>query len=112
MTPLNRAQLLTEDDYLAKVEEYGDEFHACMGAEGVRELLRTLNIEVEVEKLRKDLSETVPTPRSRSLPSASRCWRHSRNRHQAGVDDSGSAAGAAAGTASAGAAGWWPLRDL
>ena len=58
MTPLNRAQLLTEDDYLAKVEEYGDEFHACMGAEGVRELLRTLNIEVEVEKLRKDLSET------------------------------------------------------
>jgi len=58
MTPLNRAQLLTEDDYLTKVEEFGDEFHACMGAEGVRELLRTLNIEVEVEKLRKDLSET------------------------------------------------------
>ncbi|MDP2154862.1 MAG: DNA-directed RNA polymerase subunit beta', partial [Sulfuricella sp.] len=58
MTPLNRAQLLTEDDYLAKVEEFGDEFSACMGAEGVRELLRTLNIEVEVEKLRKDLSET------------------------------------------------------
>ncbi|MHB1591958.1 MAG: DNA-directed RNA polymerase subunit beta', partial [Sulfuricella sp.] len=58
MTPLNRAQLLTEDDYLAKVEEYGDEFHACMGAEGVRELLRTIDIEAEVEKLRKDLSET------------------------------------------------------
>ncbi len=58
MTPLNRAQLLTEDDYLAKVEEYGDEFHASMGAEGVRELLRTLNLETEVEKLRKDLSET------------------------------------------------------
>ncbi|MDD5329469.1 MAG: DNA-directed RNA polymerase subunit beta' [Sulfuricella sp.] len=58
MTPLNRAQLLTEDDYLAKVEEYGDEFHASMGAEGVRELLRTLNLETEIEKLRKDLSET------------------------------------------------------
>ena len=28
MTPLNRAQLLTEDDYLAKVEEYGDDFDA------------------------------------------------------------------------------------
>ncbi|MBS4097319.1 MAG: DNA-directed RNA polymerase subunit beta' [Sulfuricella sp.] len=58
MTPLNRCQLLTEDDYLAKVEEYGDEFHASMGAEGVRELLRTLDLNVEVETLRKDLSET------------------------------------------------------
>ncbi|MGE5027131.1 MAG: DNA-directed RNA polymerase subunit beta', partial [Betaproteobacteria bacterium] len=58
MTPLNRAQLLTEDDYLAKVEEYGDEFQASMGAEGVRELLRTLDLEAEVEKLRKELSET------------------------------------------------------
>ena len=40
MTPLNRGQLLSEDDYLAKVEEYGDEFSATMGAEGIRELLR------------------------------------------------------------------------
>ena len=44
MTPLNRGQLLTEDDYLAKVEEYGDEFKALMGAEAVRELLRTLDL--------------------------------------------------------------------
>ena len=35
MTPLTRGQLLTEDDYLAKVEEYGDEFNAVMGAEAV-----------------------------------------------------------------------------
>ena len=34
-----------EDDYLAKVEEYGDDFSAAMGAEGVRELLRAINIE-------------------------------------------------------------------
>jgi len=45
MTPLTRGQLLTEDDYLAKVEEYGDEFNAVMGAEAVRELLRTMDIE-------------------------------------------------------------------
>ena len=32
MTPLKRAQLMTEDDYLAKVEEFGDEFVAMMGA--------------------------------------------------------------------------------
>ena len=50
MTPLNRAQLLTEDDYLAKVEEYGDDFQALMGAEGIRELLRNLDLESEIEK--------------------------------------------------------------
>src|SRR3979490_2645376 len=33
MTPLNRCQLLSEDDYLAKVEENGDDFSAAMGAE-------------------------------------------------------------------------------
>ena len=58
MTPLARAQLLTEDDYIAKVEEYGDEFTAVMGAEGVRELLRTLDLSHEVEKLRNDLQTT------------------------------------------------------
>ncbi|MDP2194520.1 MAG: DNA-directed RNA polymerase subunit beta', partial [Rhodocyclaceae bacterium] len=58
MTPLTRGQLLTEDDYLAKVEEYGDEFTAVMGAEGVRELLRTLDIKQAVETLRADLEAT------------------------------------------------------
>jgi DNA-directed RNA polymerase subunit beta' len=58
MTPLTRAQLLTEDDYLAKVEEYGDEFSAVMGAEGVRELLRTIDLPREVETLRKELDAT------------------------------------------------------
>src|SRR5690349_23428021 len=41
MTPLNRCQLLSEDDYLAKVEAYGDDFSAAMGAEGIRDLDRT-----------------------------------------------------------------------
>jgi DNA-directed RNA polymerase subunit beta' len=58
MTPLNRAQLLTEDDYLAKVEEYGDDFSAVMGAEGIRELLRTLDIAREIEVLRQELETT------------------------------------------------------
>jgi len=58
MTPLSRGQLLTEDDYLAKVEEYGDDFDAVMGAEGIRELLRTLDINLEIEKLRGELEST------------------------------------------------------
>ena len=58
MTPLNKGQLLTEDDYLTKLEEYGDEFKAGMGAEGVRDLLRGIDLPAEVEKLRSELSKT------------------------------------------------------
>src|SRR6187397_622545 len=58
MTPLNRAQLLTEDDYLAKLEQHGDDFSASMGAEGIRELLKALDVPHEIEKLRKELETT------------------------------------------------------
>jgi DNA-directed RNA polymerase subunit beta' len=58
MTPLSRGQLLTEDDYLAKVEEYGDEFVALMGAEAIRELLKTLDTQSEMDNLRHELQTT------------------------------------------------------
>ncbi len=67
MTPLNRAQLLTEDDYLAKIEEYGDDFTAVMGAEGVRELLRTLDLNRLVETLRQELETTGSEAKSKKL---------------------------------------------
>src|SRR5687767_432183 len=58
MTPLKRAQLMTEDDYLAKVEEFGDDFTAMMGAEGIRELLRSLDLRKEIDTLREELAAT------------------------------------------------------
>ena len=58
MTPLTKGQLLTEDDYHAKIEEYGDEFEAVMGAEGVKQLLASLDINSEVDTLREELSST------------------------------------------------------
>ena len=67
MTPLERAQLLTEDDYLAKVEEYGDDFTALMGAEGVRDLLRTLDLPREVETLRAELDATSSEAKMKKL---------------------------------------------
>ncbi|MBK6639521.1 MAG: DNA-directed RNA polymerase subunit beta' [Rhodocyclaceae bacterium] len=67
LTPLNRAQLLTEDDYLIKVEEYGDDFRALMGAEGVRELLRTLDLPREVETLRQELDATSSETKMKKL---------------------------------------------
>src|SRR5690554_7539729 len=58
MTPLKRGQIMSDDDFLAKTEEYGDDFHALMGAEAVRELLRTIDIDREVETLRAELKAT------------------------------------------------------
>ena len=58
MTPLKRGELLSEDSYLEKVEEFGDEFSAVMGAEGVRELLRKLDLNGEIDKLREELDAT------------------------------------------------------
>src|SRR6267142_2726470 len=58
LTPLKRCQLLTEDDYLAKVEEFGDDFSAAMGAEGIRALLRSLDLNKSIDELRKELEAT------------------------------------------------------
>jgi DNA-directed RNA polymerase subunit beta' len=58
LTPLKRCQLLTEDDYLAKVEEFGDDFSASMGAEGIRALLRALDLNKSIDELRKELEAT------------------------------------------------------
>ena len=57
MTPLKKFSIMTEDDYDAKCIEYGyDEFTAKMGAEGIKELLEGIDIEVEIERLRNDLT--------------------------------------------------------
>ncbi len=59
LTNLEAGQLLTEDEYLAKNDEYGiGEFTARMGAEAVQELLTDMDIEKETEKLREQIPET------------------------------------------------------
>ena len=59
MTPLERASLLSEDAYLNAIEQYGDEFDARMGAEAIRGLLKGVNLEEEVAKLRTELVDTT-----------------------------------------------------
>ena len=56
MTPLKKYGILTEDEFDAKLKEYGDEFQAMMGAEGIKDLLQNIDIEQEIEKLRNDLT--------------------------------------------------------
>jgi len=56
MTPLKKFAIMSEDDFDAKRKEYGDEFVAKMGAEGIKDLLEGLDLDVEIEKLRNDLT--------------------------------------------------------
>ena len=56
MTPLKKFSIMSEDEYDKNVAEYGDEFVAKMGAEGIKELLESLDIEAEIERLRGDLT--------------------------------------------------------
>ena len=64
---LQRRQLLTEEQYLEMVEEHGDEFQALMGAEGIRELLRNLELNSEVESLRAELEVTGSEAKNKKL---------------------------------------------
>ncbi len=47
---------MSEDDFDAKRTEFGDEFVALMGAEGVHKLLAEIDLDVEIERLRGDMT--------------------------------------------------------
>ncbi len=56
LTPLDLGQLLTEDAYLETIEEFGDEFEAKMGAEAIGQLLASIDLAAEVNRLREEIS--------------------------------------------------------
>ena len=67
MTPLERNTLLSEEAYLNALEQYGDEFDARMGAEAVRALLKSINLEEEVSEARSDLAGTTSETKIKKL---------------------------------------------
>ena len=67
MTDLERGQLLTDEMYHDALEQYGDEFDARMGAEAIRELLRTTDLEDEIAKVRGELETTGSEARTKKL---------------------------------------------
>ena len=54
-TPLVKKQTLSDKEYRAYYEKYGNTFRVGMGAEAIKELLTELDIEKELEKLQKEL---------------------------------------------------------
>ena len=67
MTSLQRGQLLTDEMYLESIEEHGDEFDARMGAEAVHELLKSMDLQAEVVKVREDMANTNSETKNKRL---------------------------------------------
>jgi len=67
MTNLERSQILTEEQYLDALEEFGDEFDAKMGAEAIQALLKSMDLEQECETLREELNETNSETKRKKL---------------------------------------------
>ena len=60
LTELKHGQLLTEEEYLDFQDQYGsDSFTAGIGAEAIREMLSSIDLEAEAEKLRSELAEAT-----------------------------------------------------
>jgi DNA-directed RNA polymerase subunit beta' len=100
MTSLERGQLLTDEQYFDAMEEFGDEFEAQMGAEAIQTLMRAIDLESEIQRLREEI------PNTNSAGSFPFLWQ------QAGVDGDGGVASIAARFASIGSIGWWSFCNL
>ncbi|MEG3790316.1 DNA-directed RNA polymerase subunit beta' [Lysobacter sp. CCNWLW3] len=58
LTPLERGNLLTEEQFLQARQEHGDDFEAAMGAEAVYDLLRTIDLQAEMIQLKEEIAST------------------------------------------------------
>ena len=63
--PLERKQTLSDKEYRAYQEKYGDTFKVGMGAEAIKELLASVDIDKEVDDLRKELETATGQKRIR-----------------------------------------------
>ena len=67
LTSLDQYQVLTEDEYIEAFEAYGEEFRAGMGAEAIREMLQSIDLEEERQTLRAQIAATRAVTRLTKL---------------------------------------------
>jgi DNA-directed RNA polymerase subunit beta' len=66
-TPLEKKQLLSEKEYRAYREKYGQSFQASMGAEAIKKLLQDIDLEKEVATLKEELKTAQGQRRARII---------------------------------------------
>ncbi len=68
MTSLTYGQLLSEEEFYDAQEEFGDDaFEAKIGAEAIKKILESLDLDVERVKIREDLAETGSEAKRKKL---------------------------------------------
>ncbi|MGI6324830.1 MAG: DNA-directed RNA polymerase subunit beta' [Bacilli bacterium] len=65
--PLEKKQTLSEKEYRAYFEKYGNSFKVGMGAEAIKELLKEVDLEKEITDITKELKDAVGQRRVRLL---------------------------------------------
>lgn len=66
-SPLSEKQLLSESEYREACLKYEDGFEAGMGAEAVKQLLAKIDVEKEVEELKKEVKESTGQRKKRAI---------------------------------------------
>ena len=67
LTPLEPWQILTEEEYLDAMDEYGDEFESQMGAEAIKKMLQSINLGEESIRLREEMEVTNSETKQKKL---------------------------------------------
>ncbi|MBQ3021360.1 MAG: DNA-directed RNA polymerase subunit beta' [Bacilli bacterium] len=65
--PLEKKQTLSDKEYRAYYEKYGNEFEVGMGAEAIQKLLKEVDIDKEIETLRSELEGSTGQKRIRLI---------------------------------------------
>mgnify|MGYP006275205497 CR=1 FL=1 len=58
-TPLKKGTLLSDEEFQDYQEQFGDDFVAKMGAEAIYDLLKSIDLKVEVEILKQEINATT-----------------------------------------------------
>jgi DNA-directed RNA polymerase subunit beta' len=67
LTPLEPWQLLSEEEYLDAMDEYGDEFEAQMGAEAIKKMLQSIDLDAEATRLREEMDATSSETKQKKI---------------------------------------------
>ncbi len=67
MTDLDKGQILDEEEYFDKLEEFGEEFSAGMGAESVKTLLSEMNLDNEISEVQEQIDSTNSDAKKKKL---------------------------------------------
>lgn len=67
IAPLENKQTLSEKEYRAYYEKYGNGFKVGMGAEAIKELLKKVDLKKEIDQISKELEEAQGQRRTRLL---------------------------------------------